>query len=97
MIRKGEIPDFLEDTAGEFGKPNPPAPFPTREGGAGKPLSFVISHGLCWHDSSVNYSQQQRVAIVGQYVPKFIRPKDERLLDTLRSKDAEILGSRTHR
>jgi len=28
-----------KDTVGEFGKPNPPAPFPRREGGAGKPLS----------------------------------------------------------
>ena len=25
-------------TVGEFGKPNPPAPFPGREGGAWKPL-----------------------------------------------------------
>jgi len=28
--------DF-QDTVGEFGKPNPPAPFPAREGGAGLP------------------------------------------------------------
>jgi hypothetical protein len=40
IAREGEIPDFSKDTAGEFGKPNPPAPFPGREGGAGKPLSF---------------------------------------------------------
>jgi len=52
---RSQIPDFLKDTAGEFGKPNPPAPFPPPpapsykegekekllflEGGAGKPLS----------------------------------------------------------
>jgi len=28
----------LKDSVGEFGKPNPPAPFPTREGGARIPL-----------------------------------------------------------
>jgi ectoine hydroxylase-related dioxygenase (phytanoyl-CoA dioxygenase family) len=50
-------------------------------------------------DSSVNYSQQQRVAIVGQYVPKFIRPKDERLhkvqpevLDGASPKLKQLLG-----
>jgi len=38
LAKISEIPDVLEDTAGEFGKPNPSAPFPGREGGAGKPL-----------------------------------------------------------
>jgi len=28
----------IYDTVGEFGKPNPPAPFPAREGGVRKPL-----------------------------------------------------------
>ncbi|MEQ8466433.1 CHAT domain-containing protein [Coleofasciculus sp. E1-EBD-02] len=32
-------PPSLQDTAGELEKPNPPAPFPAREGGASKPLS----------------------------------------------------------
>jgi len=39
-IRQG-----FKDVVGEFGKPNPPAPFPAREGGAGKPLS-LLGEGL---------------------------------------------------
>jgi hypothetical protein len=39
-IRQG-----FKDVVGEFGKPNPPAPFPRREGGAGKPLS-LLGEGL---------------------------------------------------
>jgi hypothetical protein len=35
----------FKDVVGEFGKPNPPAPFPRREGGAGKPLS-LLGEGL---------------------------------------------------
>ena len=27
LAKISEIPNLLEDTAGEFGKPNPPAPF----------------------------------------------------------------------
>ncbi len=38
-------PALLEDTAGELEKPNPPAPFPAREGGASKPLP-VAGRGL---------------------------------------------------
>ncbi len=37
LAKISEIPDFLEDTAGEFGKPNPPAPFPLP--GKGEPES----------------------------------------------------------
>jgi len=32
-----KIPGDWKDVVGEFGKPNPPAPFPAREGGAGLP------------------------------------------------------------
>jgi hypothetical protein len=34
----------------------------------------VLSHGLCWHDTSINYSNQPRVSVLGNYNPKFIRP-----------------------
>lgn len=36
--------------------------------------SVVLSHGLCWHDTSMNNSHQPRVSVLGNYNPKFIRP-----------------------
>ena len=36
--------------------------------------SVVLSHGLCWHDTSTNHSDQPRVSVLGNYNPKFIRP-----------------------
>lgn len=36
--------------------------------------SVVLSHGLCWHDTSINRSEQPRVSVLGNYNPKFIRP-----------------------
>jgi ectoine hydroxylase-related dioxygenase (phytanoyl-CoA dioxygenase family) len=36
--------------------------------------SVVLSHGLCWHDTSTNHSEQARVSVLGNYNPKFIRP-----------------------
>jgi glycine/D-amino acid oxidase-like deaminating enzyme len=102
------VQDFTEDNGSPLFAPysqklcSPPDPLHFSEVAkkvTGKAGSVVISHGLCWHDSSVNYSQQQRVAIVGQYVPKFIRPKDERLhkvqpevLDGASPKLKQLLG-----
>jgi ectoine hydroxylase-related dioxygenase (phytanoyl-CoA dioxygenase family) len=40
----------------------------------GKAGSVVLSHGLCWHDTSSNHSGQPRVSVLGNYNPKFIRP-----------------------
>jgi ectoine hydroxylase-related dioxygenase (phytanoyl-CoA dioxygenase family) len=102
------VQDFTEDNGSPLFAPysqklcSPPDPLHFSEVAkkvTGKAGSVLISHGLCWHDSSVNYSQQQRVAIVGQYVPKFIRPKDERLhkvqpevLDGASPKLKQLLG-----
>ena len=36
--------------------------------------SVVLSHGLCWHDTSINHSEKPRVSILGNYNPKFVRP-----------------------
>jgi ectoine hydroxylase-related dioxygenase (phytanoyl-CoA dioxygenase family) len=47
----------------------------------GKAGSVVISHGLCWHDTSVNNAEKPRVSILGNYDPKFIRPLEDPLLD----------------
>jgi ectoine hydroxylase-related dioxygenase (phytanoyl-CoA dioxygenase family) len=40
----------------------------------GKAGSVVLSHGLCWHDTSSNRSTQPRISVLGNYNPKFIRP-----------------------
>ncbi len=47
----------------------------------GKAGSVVISHGLCWHDTSVNSAQKTRVSILGNYAPKFVRPLEDPLQD----------------
>ncbi|NJK60775.1 MAG: phytanoyl-CoA dioxygenase family protein [Oscillatoriales cyanobacterium SM2_1_8] len=36
--------------------------------------SVVLSHGLCWHDTSSNHAEQPRVSVLGNYNPKFVRP-----------------------
>ncbi|MDJ0690220.1 MAG: phytanoyl-CoA dioxygenase family protein [Xenococcaceae cyanobacterium MO_188.B32] len=40
----------------------------------GKAGSAIISHGLCWHDTSVNSTDTSRVSILGNYTPQYIHP-----------------------
>lgn len=40
----------------------------------GRAGSVAISHGLCWHDTAANTTNTPRVAILGNYNPKYIRP-----------------------
>ncbi|HEY9694625.1 MAG TPA: phytanoyl-CoA dioxygenase family protein [Oculatellaceae cyanobacterium] len=47
----------------------------------GKAGSVIISHGLCWHDTSVNSAEKPRVSILGNYAPKFVRPLEDLLRD----------------
>ena len=47
----------------------------------GKAGSVVISHGLCWHDTCVNSTDQPRVSILGNYTPKYVRPIENPLHD----------------
>lgn len=47
----------------------------------GKAGSVVLSHGLCWHDTSVNASDRPRVSILGNYTPKFVRPLEDPVRD----------------
>ncbi|MEH2292243.1 phytanoyl-CoA dioxygenase family protein [Nostoc sp.] len=65
----------------------------------GKAGSVVISHGLCWHDTSVNYSQKPRVSILGNYAPKFVRPfknplddMQQEVIDRASPKLKQLLG-----
>lgn len=65
----------------------------------GKAGSAVISHGLCWHDTSVNSSQKPRISILGNYAPKFVRPLEDlsnnmrqEVLDRASPKLKQLLG-----
>ena len=41
----------------------------------------IISHGLCWHDTSVNQSDRPRVSLLGNYTPQYIHPLENNLFD----------------
>ena len=53
----------------------------------GKAGSVVLSHGLCWHDTSVNSTLEPRVSILANYTAKFIRP----MLDPLRDMRQDVI------
>ncbi|BAY13583.1 phytanoyl-CoA dioxygenase family protein [Calothrix sp. NIES-2098] len=65
----------------------------------GKAGSVIISHGLCWHDTSVNSADQPRVSILGNYAPKFVRPlqdpshdMQQEVIDRASPKLKQLLG-----
>ena len=39
----------------------------------------IISHGLCWHDTSVNSSNRPRVSLLGNYTPQYVHPLENNL------------------
>jgi ectoine hydroxylase-related dioxygenase (phytanoyl-CoA dioxygenase family) len=45
----------------------------------GKAGTAIISHGLCWHDTSVNQSDRPRVSLLGNYTPQYIHPLENNL------------------
>lgn len=47
----------------------------------GKAGSAIISHGLCWHDTSDNKSDRSRVSLLGNYTPQYIHPLENNLFD----------------
>jgi ectoine hydroxylase-related dioxygenase (phytanoyl-CoA dioxygenase family) len=64
----------------------------------GKAGSVVLSHGLCWHDTSANHATEPRVSVLGNYTPKYIRPIEnpaqhisERLLKEVSPKLRQLL------
>ena len=34
----------------------------------------IISHGMCWHDTSENNSDSPRISLLGNYTPQFVHP-----------------------
>ncbi|MEM9541800.1 MAG: phytanoyl-CoA dioxygenase family protein [Cyanobacteria bacterium P01_E01_bin.42] len=47
----------------------------------GKAGSVLISHGMCWHDTSENCTSTPRVSLLGNYTPPFIQSTEENLYD----------------
>lgn len=41
----------------------------------------IISHGLCWHDTSVNKSDRPRISLLGNYTPQYVHPLENNLFD----------------
>ncbi len=41
----------------------------------------IISHGLCWHDTSVNQSDRSRISLLGNYTPQYVHPLENNLYD----------------
>ncbi|MGF1541917.1 MAG: phytanoyl-CoA dioxygenase family protein [Pleurocapsa sp.] len=39
----------------------------------------IISHGLCWHDTSINQSDRPRVSLLGNFTPQYIHPLENNL------------------
>lgn len=69
----------------------------------GKAGSVVLSHGLCWHDTSTNQSSQPRVSVLGNYAPKFIHPienplrdMNQEVIDRASPKLRQLLGFEFH-
>ena len=49
--------------------------------------SVMLMTGLLWHGSGRNHTNQPRVGILGQYLPKFVKPME----DQLRSVRREVI------
>lgn len=39
--------------------------------------SVIVSHGLCWHDTSPNPSDRSRVSVLGNYTPRFVQALED--------------------
>ena len=48
----------------------------------GRAGSAIISHGLCWHDTSDNQSDRSRVSLLGNYTPQYVHPLENSLFDS---------------
>lgn len=42
----------------------------------------IVSHGLCWHDTSENKSDRSRISLLGNYTPQYIHPLENLLYDS---------------
>ncbi|HHP7229597.1 MAG TPA: phytanoyl-CoA dioxygenase family protein [Xenococcaceae cyanobacterium] len=67
-------PLFAADTQKLAVKPDPNQFERTAQKITGKAGTAIISHGLCWHDTSENKSDRPRISLLGNYTPQYIHP-----------------------
>ncbi len=74
-------PLFAAGTQNLATQPNKKQFQKTAEKITGTAGSAVISHGLCWHDTSENKSDRPRVSLLGNYTPQYVHPLENNLFD----------------
>ncbi|WP_319419235.1 phytanoyl-CoA dioxygenase family protein [Pleurocapsa sp. FMAR1] len=74
-------PLFAAGTQNLATKPNKIQFEKTAEKITGTAGTAIISHGLCWHDTSVNKSDRPRVSLLGNYTPQYVHPLENSLFD----------------
>lgn len=74
-------PLFAPGTQNLATKPNQKQFEQTAEKITGTAGTAIISHGLCWHDTSVNNSDRPRVSLLGNYTPQYVHPLENNLFD----------------
>ena len=74
-------PLFAPTTQNLATKPNKRQFEQTAEKITGTAGSAIISHGLCWHDTSENKSDRPRVSLLGNYTPQYVHPLENNLFN----------------
>lgn len=74
-------PFFAAGTQCQASQPNKIQFKLTAERITGTAGSAIISHGLCWHDTSDNNSDRPRVSVLGNYTPQYVQPLENNLFD----------------
>ena len=74
-------PFFAAGTQNLATQPNKRQFKKTAEKITGRAGSAIISHGLCWHDTSDNTSDRSRVSLLGNYTPQYVHPLENNLFD----------------
>jgi ectoine hydroxylase-related dioxygenase (phytanoyl-CoA dioxygenase family) len=74
-------PLFAADTQKLASKPDYTKFEQTAQKITGNAGTAIISHGLCWHDTSENSSNSPRISLLGNYAPQYIHPLENNLYD----------------
>ena len=53
--------------------------WPIMKQATGKAGSVILTTGLLWHGAGANNSKKPRIGILGQYLPKFVKPMEDQL------------------
>ncbi len=74
-------PLFAAGTQNLASKPNKRKFERTAEKITGTAGTAIFSHGLCWHDTSLNKSDRPRVSLLANYTPQYVHPLENNLFD----------------